>query len=210
MGLRIRAHDALRVALAIRTIGDKYASLNVIFDKSGQPTELFNTDNYCVAYVPATITYAEWDAEPVDTMKFWVTIAKIPAKPRNDFEVRIEQDAAGIPYGGIYLDGDQIATLQHAGNNAMTGVRNVVPANLEALPIAHPAGLDVIHAASILKAAKKPPQRSVPVQLPGGGIAYHFTLEGGGEFIMVGLRGDEPENKRFAGILSIALQKAPF
>lgn len=212
LNLRIRAHDALRVALAIRTIGDKHASINVLFDKDGQPTELFNSDNYCVAYVPLADSVVEWDAAPVSSMKFWVTLQRYPAKPIGDAELRIEAepDPEAVPFGRLMIDNFPIGTLAYAGDNAMAGVRNVVPAKLEQLPIAPPSGMDVLHVASILKHTRKPPARAMPVMLPGGGYAFHYELDGGGEFIMVSLRGPDDEMKRFDAIVRTVREKAPF
>ena len=210
LNIRVRAHDALRIALAVRTIGDKHASINVLFDKDGNPTELFNSDNYCVAYVPLADHLVEWDGAPVSSMKFWVTLNRYPAKPIGDAELRIEADADGIPTGTLVIDAFPIGTLAHAGNDAMAGVRNVVPKNLEELPIAPPSGMDVLHVASILKHARKPPSRSIPVTLPGGGYAFHYALEDGGEFVMVSLRGPDDEMKRFDAIVRTVREKAPF
>ena len=210
LNIRVRAHDALRIALAVRTIGDKHASINVLFDKDGNPTELFNSDNYCVAYVPLADHLVEWDGAPVSSMKFWVTLNRYPAKPIGDAELRIEADADGIPTGTLVIDAFPIGTLAHAGNDAMAGVRNVVPKNLEELPIAPPSGMDVLHVASILKHARKPPARAMPVTLPGGGYAFHYALEDGGEFVMVSLRGPDDEMKRFDAIVRTVREKAPF
>lgn len=209
IGLRITAIDAFRAALAIRNVDERNPTLHAAFTNSNA-TELFTTDGFGVAFVPLTEPLAsssiDWATNPaIDTIRIQTLNTRVPARARN---ITILVDTT-VTEAIINID-EQPAGVAFVTLGSAPRARQVVPADLPPLAIAPPYAFDAIRAANVLRASKTPPQNSETVQLPGGGIAFRWRFDTGGEYVQVSNRGDDHAKKRFEVVLSVCREKAPF
>jgi len=182
LAFRTEAVDAFRCALAVKP-SNGWHDYGIIL--SQRYAEAYATDGYCAVIMPANITVENddkvWD-KSVRTRD-----VKIP-KGASALEFTIE-DWAAAEWTPLLADGTPCGFVAPS-TTLPPNVRRAIPRDYDVLPLAPAVGYNPATAMQVLKASqtlKKTNYRSDPIRI-NSSVGFLWRLEGGGEFVLVGLR----------------------